>query len=193
MNSPQIEVRLVPFEMPSGQAQLDSNPQNEKIELRATVNRKDQSLHIEYRLQGEIGLLEVPAMNPQPQRKDQLWEHTCFEAFLCQENESCYWELNASPSGDWNLYRFDRYRVRSLETHHVTLPTIDWDRSSSNVLKAKVQLDVSDLFQNISPDVLLLGLTAVIERKDHSHTYWAIRHCGDQPDFHLRQSFLLRL
>ena len=41
--------------------------------------------------------------------------------------------------------------------------------------------------------ILAIGLSAVIEARDGSKSYWALTHCAAQPDFHLRQSFSLTL
>lgn len=38
-----------------------------------------------------------------------------------------------------------------------------------------------------------LGLTAVIETRDHRLTYWALRHPTPKPDFHNRQGFALQV
>ena len=35
-----------------------------------------------------------------------------------------------------------------------------------------------------------LSVTAVLEDVSHSCSYWAWRHCGPEPDFHRRESFL---
>ncbi len=40
---------------------------------------------------------------------------------------------------------------------------------------------------------LELGLTAVIEEIDGSHTYWALHHPEARPDFHHRAGFTLSL
>ncbi|MCC6173187.1 MAG: DOMON-like domain-containing protein [Gammaproteobacteria bacterium] len=45
-------------------------------------------------------------------RRDGLWRHTCFEAFVAAPagHGSGYVEYNFAPSGAWAIYRFDGYR-----------------------------------------------------------------------------------
>src|SRR5690349_12825659 len=43
-------------------------------------------------------------------RADELWRHTCFEAFVAPLRREPYYEFNFSPSGEWAVYRFDSYR-----------------------------------------------------------------------------------
>jgi hypothetical protein len=40
---------------------------------------------------------------------------------------------------------------------------------------------------------LRLGLAAVIERTDGGHSYWALTHPGDRPDFHDPAGFVLQI
>ena len=47
--------------------------------------------------------------------------------------------------------------------------------------------------QLLPPGELILGLTAVVENKDGSHRYWALRHPAGQPDFHHRDGFAFAL
>ena len=58
-----------------------------------------------------------------PQRRDGLWQHTCFEAFFGVLGSDDYWEFNLAPSGDWNVYRFAGYRAgQTPETAYGPLP-----------------------------------------------------------------------
>ncbi|MEB3264615.1 MAG: hypothetical protein VKJ66_09615 [Synechococcus sp.] len=40
---------------------------------------------------------------------------------------------------------------------------------------------------------LRIGVTAVLEDRRGGISYWALAHTGPEPDFHRRDSFLLRL
>ena len=48
-------------------------------------------------------------------RADELWQTTCFEAFLEPRAATAYREFNFSPSGDWAAYDFDGYREGMAE------------------------------------------------------------------------------
>ena len=58
-------------------------------------------------------------------------------------------------------------------------------------LEAVVQLDRLSPGHRRGP--LQLGLSAVIEASDGSHSYWALRHAAGPPDFHRVETRILRL
>jgi hypothetical protein len=75
----------------------------------AAHRRSDGQLALHYALDADLDRLRIPA--PRPARVcSWLWQHTCFEAFLRCEDEPAYHEINLSPSGEWAMYSFRRYR-----------------------------------------------------------------------------------
>ena len=53
---------------------------------------------------------------------------------------------------------------------------------------------VTDLTPILEQETLLqAGIAAVIKGHDGYETYWALTHLNSQPDFHLRESFLLKI
>ncbi|MCL2524677.1 MAG: DOMON-like domain-containing protein [Betaproteobacteria bacterium] len=141
-----------------------------------------------YRYHGDPAALRLPA--PQVAGPaDDLWRHTCCEAFVAGAASPGYREFNFSPAGQWAAYRFAAYRQRDTsEPPPAALPPIRFSRRA----------DGFDLRATI-PDELLpagplhLGLCAVIARADGGMDYWALAHGGERPDFHLRPSFTLQL
>ena len=67
-------------------------------------------LVFQYVLRADMARVRVPQPDT-PERADGLWKHTCFEAFISASGLSGYYELNFSPSGQWAIYSFDRYRT----------------------------------------------------------------------------------
>ncbi|MET0309199.1 MAG: hypothetical protein ABW023_10880, partial [Sphingomonas sp.] len=45
-----------------------------------------------------------------PERTDDLWMTTCFEAFVQAEGDTAYHEFNFATSGNWAAYRFEARR-----------------------------------------------------------------------------------
>lgn len=160
------------------------------LEARARFSA-DGALLIGYRLWGDIARLRVPDEQAARQA-DQLWQHTCFEAFVGDAASSAYREFNFSPSGLWASYRFTDYRQRDETPHEVAAPTIVTRRYAG-----RLEVDATIPPSALPADATLsLGLCAVIEAADvvdGSHSYWALAHCAPRPDFHLRDSFSLQL
>lgn len=173
-------------------AALVSHPTNactvfERIEVTATA-MADGGLKLRYRVVSQPGQIRLPALLPTEQA-DNLWEHTCCEAFIATLDGSEYREFNFSPSTQWAAYRFTDYRQRDAAFTAPMAPQI-----SRQICADGFQLDIT-LGADLLPhsDSLALGLTAVVEAADGSKSYWALAHCARQPDFHLRQSFTLTL
>jgi len=120
------------------------------------------------------------------QRLDGLWEHTCFEAFFAQPNQDRYWELNVSPTGDWNLYRFESYRTDGVH-EQTPKPLIHW-QSSTRDCRCTIVLSLDPWWTPVQlPE---LAISMVLEDSDNNLSYWALSHHGNEPDFHDRRAFL---
>ena len=100
-----------------------------------------------------------------------------------------YCEFNFSPSGQWAAYRFTRYRERDPSFAPATEPKL-----SFTLLADGFELCASVPAALLPPGKSLqIGLCAVVEASDGGKSYWALAHGAAQPDFHLRQSFVLTL
>ena len=121
----------------------------------------------------------------EPGRIDELWRTTCFEAFLRGDGEA-YREWNFSPSGDWAAYDFAAYRDGSGEPE-VAAPYIRMeDNMTWWAVGATIATDAEQSWH--------LGLSAVLEEKDGTKSYWALAHSNpDKPDFHLADCFTAKL
>ena len=146
----------------------------------------DGSLRLEYDLRGGE-ILWPPAQAAGP--ADGLWQHTCCETFIAAPDATDYREFNFSPAGQWAAYRFTAYRERDMHFYPPEAPRIEIETSTA-ALRLMAHLPASLL---PGGNELELSLTCVIELLDQSKTYWALAHCGAQPDFHLRPSFTLTL
>jgi hypothetical protein len=130
-------------------------------------------------------------LNSQPlltsERCDNLWTTTCFEIFIQPKDSDAYFEFNFSPSTQWAAYKFDRYREGLSDLALSVSPHIQ--RGSDDSFIIEVDLDLSDI-QNTE---LLVAFSAVIEEKDGTKSYWALKHPPGKPDFHHRDCFALTL
>ncbi|MBA3921078.1 MAG: DOMON-like domain-containing protein [Nostocaceae cyanobacterium] len=163
-----------------------SESSEQKIIVRIT--RNIHHFTIRYVLIGNLQDVAIAPLSDTPVRKHELWADTCFEFFLGIPNSTRYWEFNLSPSGNWNVYRFDGYRQgMQEETAFTQLPFSIQSQSDSLTLT----LDI-DLEPIISQQPLKIGVTAVINLNNQL-TYWALTHVGTEADFHLRDSFMIQL
>jgi hypothetical protein len=114
----------------------------------------------------------------EPERADNLWETTCFEAFVREAGGKAYREWNFAPSGQWAAYDFKKARDGKQDAEVDSAPYVRIeDNFTWWALGGTIALDADKKWE--------LGLSAVIEEKDGTKSYWALAHPeGDKPDFH---------
>ena len=122
----------------------------------------------------------------EPGRADDLWQTTCFEAFLREEGAEAYREWNFAPSGQWAAYDFTSHRDGRTDAE-VAAPYVRIeDNMTWWALGATIAADAGTQWQ--------LGLSAILEEKDGTKSYWALAHpADDKPDFHDPVCFAARL
>ncbi|SRR5258708_2745861 len=113
----------------------------------------------------------------EPVRADELWQTTCFEAFLRIEGAASYREWNFAPSGEWAAYDFTSRREGKTDADVAPPYVRIEDNLTWWALGATIAVDSSAKW--------MLGLSAILEEKDGTKSYWALAHPeGDKPDFH---------
>ena len=163
-----------------------TTPANGASAVRVSLARpRPNALTLTYEVTGTANLiLPEPAV---PARTDDLWKHTCFEAFLCAGDASAYIEFNLSPSTRWAAYSFTRYRegMANLDLPHP--PRIETTTAQNGyTLTAEVPVP-------LPAPPWYVGLTAVIEEQGGRLSYWALAHPSPKPDFHNANGFVLKL
>ncbi len=147
------------------------------------------SIRIRCRLNANLAHIRLPRPAAQ-NRRDELWRHTCFEAFVTTPNAAQYFEFNFSPSTEWAIYRFDDYR-QGMRAVTVSPPKVAvTSRCDLLILDAEFDLEPHGFKTKQS---LQMGSSAVIECVDGSISYWAIKHPLPNPDFHHRDGFAMLL
>lgn len=152
-------------------------------------------LALSFSLIGPLQALLIPTPVARPQRRDGLWQGTCFEAFVAAPGESRYWEINLAPSGDWNVYALSDYRQGLRPEAALQAMPGHWQRGQERGAPAgQERLDLElrvDLNPLIPADSRLeVSATAVLAHAEQRCSYWAWRHVGSEADFHRRESFL---
>ncbi len=121
------------------------------------------------------------------QRVDELWKTTCFEIFLLAA-DGRYFEFNLSPSTEWAAYSFISYRTDMQTLALDVEPHISF-AVKPDTFTLEADLDLGQIPQG----ELKLALSAVIEERDGTKSYWALAHPPGQPDFHHPDCFALTL
>lgn len=147
--------------------------------VEARVGNEDQHwLQLRWRIDGS-GSLVLPKPDGK-QRRDGLWQTTCFELFLQPDGDAGYCEFNLSPSEAWNAYDFDGYRGGMRERTAARAPVLTMRPGSSFAI-----FDAAIPRSLLPKGPCAMGLTAVIEEVGEHKSYWSISHPAvDAPDFH---------
>ena len=180
-------------------ATLTCHPETPAAAVRAVsasvVRLPGTALAIGYAIEGDIQRLRVPAPAA-PAIADRLWEHTCCEVFIARRGLPAYHELNFSPSGEWAIYAFERYRERVSLAKRPDAERLDPRisvRSSAGVLELGVRIRVDHVSPAYVDADLALALSAVVEERDGAFSYWALNHPPGRPDFHHADGYALVL
>jgi hypothetical protein len=165
-------------------------PDDLLLSIDGDVQYQQGWLEIIYNLRGDLASILLPSAVEIPIRQFALWEGTCLEFFLAPIGQSDYWEFNLSPSGNWQVFHLDDYRQGLRDEAAINYLPFTVQQTSDSL-----QLELSiDLTALVEPNTALqMGITAVIQTKDADYSYWAIQHSGTEADFHLRDSFKIRL
>jgi hypothetical protein len=159
--------------------------------IEAVVERPQPCrLVLDYTAHGDMAAVAVPEPGPTA-RTDELWRHTCFEAFIRPANGNLYVELNLSPSTAWAAYLFDAYRAGMREAE-IGPPSIKVD-AGGHAIQLQASLDLEPLTTLLGDGPWLVGLSAVIEGRDGNTGYWALAHPPGKADFHHEHCFALEL
>jgi hypothetical protein len=161
-----------------------------RCQISGTLARSTTGLRISYELTGSPDDVVLPSPVASPSRRDGLWQTTCFEFFIAVSGSPQYREVNLSPSGDWNVYVFTDYRHEMREETSVTVLPFTVRRQAEQY---RLELDFP-LAKLIAPEQSVdIAVSAVLSGRNNQQGFYALTHCGPRPDFHQRNSFLIRI
>ncbi len=149
-----------------------------------------RTLVFTYAVTGRISDLVMPSVAAAV-RTDDLWRHTCFEAFICSSADLAYYEFNFAPSRQWAAYQFSSYRSGMRVATEIDAPQIVVQcNPERHVLRAALGVNQLAL---AGRSIVRVGLSAVIEEVGGHRSYWALAHPSGKPDFHHSNSFVLEV
>jgi hypothetical protein len=157
--------------------------------INAEAIRRGSLLMLRYQVGGVTDELLLPATSASV-RTDELWRHTCFEAFVRGGDGDGYLELNLSPSTQWAAYRFSGYRegVTTAEVAPAGIAVVATD----GILELSASVDLAGAGLALD-GTWRVGLSAVIEDRAGGISYWALAHPPGKADFHSPDCFALEL
>ena len=162
-------------------------PAPDSVEVAVGWTLDAELLTLEIRISDPFHSILWPA--PAQGRTDNLWQTSCFEVFLASAADNAYAEFNLSPSGAWAAYMFDNYRSGMRDLDLAAPPQIAHTASNH----WHTTLDLAGLADLIGPAPWRLAVTAVIEARDGSKSFWSLLHPPGKPDFHHADCFAARL
>ncbi|HOZ28799.1 MAG TPA: DOMON-like domain-containing protein [Hyphomonadaceae bacterium] len=155
----------------------------------AEITRTAESLALRFTVTGDIGQLALPEL-ANPTRADELWKHSCFEAFMMPEQGSGYSEVNLSSTGQWAAYHFKSHRSGMTNIAEATDPGVG-TRAFGDRFDLSATFDLRRLPNLEGP--WKVGLSVILEGLSGIRSYWALKHPVGKPDFHHADCFALRL
>jgi hypothetical protein len=167
-----------------------STPPSQPVKVWATVDHAASlgavaTTNIWFGVGAPADRFAIPPMS-EPWRANELWKTTCFEAFLRSVGEDSYREWNFAPKGNWAAYDFSAYREGMTAAEVGSPPYIRVeDNFTWWTVGATIAVDAGTKWE--------LGLSAVLEEKDGTKSYWALAHPSEKPDFHAPGCFVARL
>lgn len=158
-----------------------STPRTELFKIQASFQAVSASqVHIDFHISGPLEQILWPDPHLIEARQDELWKHTCLEAFFSSSAtaEAPYTEINCAPNGLWNAYSFSSYRQGMSPALHITV----------RLKERTARQDHAHFLIEVNSSVPLQtgtwGLTAVVEFQDGEKSYWALNHPRETADFH---------
>ena len=158
----------------------------------AFARREGNQLWLQFRAIGDTDGIIWPSGRSDKhgwERKDGLWQHSCFEFFAAVQDEPRYFETNFATSNQWAAYDFIGYRsgMRTADDVEMVaaIPTV---RKNRTELSARLIIPPAFVEKDWQAN-----LTAILEAKDGTKSYWALAHAPGPPDFHNRDCFTLSL
>lgn len=153
------------------------------------MHQKTQMISLSFTVSGKTEDINLPPPLDQHRREDKLWQSTCFELFISQNDRPGYYELNFSPSANWQSYYFSQYRTDRHEAQDLTLLK---SQVSNEPNKLHINLELAFVSRNIDTRHLNFGVSAILHDQSGDYHYYSLGH-PPKADFHDKKYHLISL
>jgi hypothetical protein len=158
------------------------------IDIQAELNLNGSNIEIHFLVKGQLDNILLGDKEEIGRRVIGLWESTCFECFVLNNETLSYYEFNFSPEGHWNSFYFPKKKSplkEALSFKNITTEV----QHQENTFSLKASIDLYCFMPSFwKENQMSFGLTTVIECKNKL-SYWAINHLDKKPNFHNFQTF----
>lgn len=165
---------------------LKNHKHESKPKIRTTLEFKNNKITLEYQVLGHMAHYHFPKPTKQ-KRANNLWLDSSFELFLAPKNRTSYYEINVSPSTQWNAYMFQAYKQEMKESTIFSTPSIKilhLEEEYSFSFEMAVQEGFLSQKLEINLAVILLG-------NDGVRNFYSLVKGEGMPDFHDREGFVV--
>lgn len=134
---------------------------------------------------GDVSRVDFPKISNSAARKNELWNIGCFEIFVGGK-DNAYTEYNLGFDQNWEVFSFSDYRSGQIRPQIENPPKIICE------IEDGIFTQVAEFYEDIIGGNLF-SITAVVKLSDGNFLYFADKHCGQKPDFHLKTARTLKL
>ncbi|RUM68464.1 MAG: hypothetical protein DSZ07_06640 [Sulfurovum sp.] len=155
------------------------NKEKKDINIQANFEIDNKMLILEFTVSGEIKnyIFNKPCIQA---REDNLWKESCFELFIAHSNKPSYYELNISPSTNWNFYSFSNYKREMNEEKNISEPFID----SSKMQEAYKLSFEFEFYEEFIEKELIFNLAVILLDTKGIRHFYSIHQREERVDFH---------
>lgn len=158
------------------------------LDINASLTLNGSNIELEFVLIGELEKLLLSPIEEVGRRVIGLWESTCFECFILNNETLSYYEFNFSPEGHWNSFYFPKKKSPLKEAESFSGIKVRVS-PSDQAYKINVSIDLYCFIPGFWKEgEMSFGLTSVVE-SDKGLSYWAISHQDEKPNFHNFNTF----
>ena len=162
-------------------ASLEASAATQPFSCSVSLQLQDGLLLLGYEIFGPLRQLIIPAEVASPCFTPGLWQRSCFECFLRQEDIKNYTEWNFSPCGNWWVCVFDDYRKPARRQPQNF-------QQQLGIKRTGILLTLTATIACPQKPALRIGPALILEHAGGSRSHWAIKHPGGKPDFHLAET-----
>jgi len=150
------------------------------ITVEASFLIRNQTIQLEYKIEGEIAKYNFP-QESQQKRVHELWRKSCFEFFFSIGDSDEYYEINISPTTEWNIYHFNSYREGMKEVTDISIPSINVHRGKESI---SLSFEVQFLAQEIVNKPFSYNLATILLNNSSLRYFFTIHRKDGDVDFH---------